>query len=137
MKAKAKKSAVTPPPGGEVDAFMASLEHPLKAEIAAARQIIVGAAPGIAEGIKWNAPSFRTTEFFATTHLRSRASLQFVFHLGAKKRAAQPELKIADSAGLLKWLAKDRALVTLGAGTEFAARRTALRDLVRAWITYV
>ena len=29
-------------------------------------------APGIREGVNWNAPSFRTTEYFATTNLREK-----------------------------------------------------------------
>ncbi len=36
---------------------MAGLEHPLKAEIEALRDIILRAHPGITELIKWNAPS--------------------------------------------------------------------------------
>lgn len=42
----------------EVDAYMAKLEHPLKAELQAVRETIKGVNPGITEQIKWNAPSF-------------------------------------------------------------------------------
>ena len=45
-----------------VEGFLASLDHPFKQEILAIRQVILGADPAIAEGIKWNAPSFRTSE---------------------------------------------------------------------------
>lgn len=85
MKSKVPKSpkpAVDP--GDQVDAFTARLKHPLKPEIEAVRQILVDAAPGITEEIKWNAPGFRTTESFATVNLRSLDRLQLIFHLGAK-----------------------------------------------------
>lgn len=118
-----------------VEAFLKELDHPLKREIAAVRKIILGLDRSIREGIKWNAPSFRTTDYFATINLRSRDSVQLVFHTGAKvKASAKTGLKIADPGGLLKWLAKDRALVTLGSGKELRARRTAFEALVRDWI---
>lgn len=135
------KSKRTPALAGdgtaEVDAFMERLVHPLKAEIEAVRKIIRAAAPGIAEEVKWNAPGFRTTESFATVNLRATDRLQLIFHLGAKVRKPPPELKIADPAGLMKWLGKDRALVTVGVGDEVHAHRAELTDLVRVWISYL
>ncbi len=116
---------------------MAALQHPLKTDIEAVRQIILAASPAITDGIKWNAPSFRTREFFATTHLRSTDQVQLIFHLGAKVRADVMTMKIDDPAGLIKWLAKDRCIVSLGAGSSIAAHRAALTAIVRAWITYV
>lgn len=133
MKSKKPASASA----SEVEAFLATLEHPLRAEIAAVRATILGASKEIGEGIKWNAPSFRTTEFFATVHLRSTKEVQLIFHLGAKKRAAIPEITITAPEGMLKWLAKDRCLVVLGKGAEVEARSAALKKLVQAWIAYV
>jgi hypothetical protein len=49
--------------GQTVDDFLATLDHPRKRQIVALRQIILGADPRISEGIKWNAPSFRTSEY--------------------------------------------------------------------------
>lgn len=137
-KAKVQKAdAVAPKAGGDVDAFMAKLKHPLKADLEAVRRIVLALGSGITEEIKWNAPGFRTTESFATANLRSMDRVQFVFHLGAKKRDDVKEMKIADPAGLIKWLAKDRCLVTLGAGTEIAANTPAFQAIVRAWLKYV
>jgi Domain of unknown function (DU1801) len=65
------KSAGTRRAGG-VGEFMRGLDHPLKRDIETVRQIILNVDPGISEAIKWNAPSFRTTDFFATVNLRSR-----------------------------------------------------------------
>ena len=68
----------------EVDEFMQALDHPRKAEIEALRTIIRGADKSITEGNKWNAPSYRTVEWFATMNLRSKTGMQVILHLGAK-----------------------------------------------------
>ena len=123
---------------GEVEAFLASLEHPFKQEIVAIRQIILGADPGITEGIKWNAPSFRTSEFFATFQLRAKDGVQLILHLGAKKRAESASgIAIADPAALLEWLAPDRASVKIRDLKDVDAKRAALADLIRRWIEHV
>ena len=44
---------------------------------------------------------------------------------------------IADPSGLMKWLAPDRCLVTVGAGKEIPANQAALHAIVRQWIKYV
>jgi hypothetical protein len=42
-----------------------------------------------------------------------------------------------DPAGLLKWLAKDRCLVTLGVGKDIQIKRAAFEAIVREWIRWV
>ncbi len=121
---------------GEADAFMASLDHPLKADIEAVRKIILGASPAVADGIKWNSLSFRKADWFATVHLRSREQVKLVFHTGAKVKDS-PELKIPDPNGLLHWLGRDRALATLGAGRTLKANVPAFRAIVKAWLVCV
>lgn len=116
---------------------MAGLEHPLKTEIETVRTIILGVSPEIGEAVKWNAPSFRTTEFFATVNLRSQERVQLIFHLGAKVRKDLTEVMIADPAGLVHWLAKDRCSIVLGTGEDIAARRAAFEKIVQQWIAYV
>src|SRR5262249_41248554 len=115
----ARKRVGKPEPGNAqtdpaVDAFLRDLDHPLKKEIEAVRRIILGVSAEIREGIKWNAPSFRTTDYFATVNLRAKdgeARVWLILHTGAKKKeAATTGLKITDPAGLLEWLAKDRCL---------------------------
>lgn len=119
-----------------VTALIAALDHPLKKEIAAARLAILGAAADVSEGVKWNAPSFAANgDFFATIHLRAKDTLQIVFHAGAKAKGKNLKGKLADPAGLLRWLADDRAIASLGAGAAFHANRPALAALARAWIS--
>ena len=115
---------------------MAVLEHPHKAAVGAIRQAILGADRSIREGIKWKAPSFRTTEYFATTHLRAKVGVGIVLHLGAKVRAT-PTVSIDDPGGLLEWLAKDRAMVTFTGVEDVRAKESALQRVVRQWFAHV
>lgn len=116
---------------------MGKLDHPFKAEVDAARRAILAADASIREDIKWNGPSFRTTEFFATIHLRTLDRVQIIFHLGAKVRKAGPKITVPDPAGLIKWLAPDRCTVTLVAGAAGRKQHDALAAIVRAWIAFV
>ncbi len=124
----------------EVEAFMKKLNHPMKKDVEAVRQLILGVSPRISEGIKWNAPSFRTTEYFATVNLRGRGGdsrVWLILHFGAKVNDNSKALKIADPKGLLKWLAKDRCLVTFADGKDIQAKRLALKAIIREWIAHV
>jgi hypothetical protein len=121
-----------------VDAFIAGLDHPFKKEISLLRAAVLAADPTIEEGVKWNAPSFRTTEYFATIHLRSKIGIGLVLHLGAKMKDVPPEgLVIDDPAASLKWLGKDRALVEFASAEELAAKIPALQALLQQWLRYV
>ena len=131
----AKRSASAPE---SVEAFLASLEHPFKQEILAIRQMILSADPGVAEGIKWNAPSFRTSEYFATFQLRAKDGVQVILHLGAKTRdTATSGIAIADPESLLEWLAKDRASAKFRDLKDIEAKRSAFANLIREWIKHV
>lgn len=136
--AKKKAAPKKAKPAESVDELMAGLEHPLKSDIEAVRRAILGAAPEVSEGVKWNAPSFRTEkDFFATIHLRAKDQVQVVLHLGAKARPDLEVFKVADPKGLLKWLGPDRAMACLGAGRALNANKKALEAIVRAWVKYV
>lgn len=117
--------------------FLETLDHPLKQEVVALRQIILDADPQISEAIKWNAPSFCTVEHFATMHLRAKDAISVILHLGAKKRDAPTSMTIADPEGLLTWLGPERASVTFHDLRELAARRPAFEQIIRQWLPYV
>lgn len=121
----------------EVDAFLAALDHPLKREIEAVRALILGLGPEVSEGIKWKAPTFRTSNDFATVNLRSTNSLQLILHLGTKVRPDLEAPHIDDPANLLKWLARDRCMATLGAGEAYRANAPAFEAVLRQWIGHV
>ncbi|MBK8790364.1 MAG: DUF1801 domain-containing protein [Holophagaceae bacterium] len=119
-----------------VEAFLAGLAPTCRSEVEALRRIILGADPAIGEGIKWKVPSFRTTEYFATLHLRMKVGLGLILHLGAKVRDT-PAVPVEDPEGLLTWLARDRALIAFADLEEIQARQVALVALIRQWIRAV
>lgn len=126
------------PQANTIDALLTALEHPHKPAICALRQIILAADERIGESIKWNAPSFATTEHFATFNLHAKGEAQLVFHRGAKPRETLDEqLAVADPAGLLAWRSNDRAVASFRSLDDVDAKRAALDELVRAWIEHV
>lgn len=101
-------------------------------------EAIRAAHPSIREGEKWNAPSFRTTEWFATVNLRAKKGTAVILHFGAKKNAiSETGVAIEDPEGLLQWLGKDRAQVSFADAAELAARREAFVAVIRQWITHL
>lgn len=123
-----------------VEAFLKKLNHPLKPEIEAVRQIILGLDPSIQEGIKWNSPSFRTTDYFATLNLRAKDCKErvwLILHGGAKAKGLTLKDKIADPTGLLEWLANDRCLVTFDNHKDVQSKSRALQSIIREWIRHL
>ncbi len=133
----ARKPAARGATPSKVDDFVAALEHPLKPQIEDLRRLMAVTDPAITEEIKWNSVTFRTTESFATVHLRSTDRLQLVFHLGAKPRKPVPDMKLDDPVGLVRWLAPDRCLVSLPARKLKAAEEKTLQGVVRQWLSYL
>ncbi|MCL6712903.1 DUF1801 domain-containing protein [Pseudomonas sp. R2.Fl] len=117
-----------------VDTYMAALDHPCKAEVEALRRIITGVDPRIAEGVKWNAPSWRLDEYFATTHLRAKQGIGVILHRGAKTRAPSSNPAIDDPEGLLEWLGPDRARVAFADMAELRHHQAAFEAVLRQWI---
>ena len=133
MTGKAKKA--TAGDDGDVDAFMAKLDDPRKAEIEAIRRAILAAVPEIREGIKWNMPSFRLADYFATTNLNPKGGVRLILHTGANAKASGVGREaVPDPNGLLQWLAKDRAMVAFDGAEDVAAKRKALKAIIKAWV---
>ena len=135
---KARPPAVT-----SVDEFMRGLDHTLAPALVLIRSTIRKASPRIAEGIKWNSPSFYLKEseaYFATVNVHERPKkgdcVGVIFHRGAKVRSA-PGPKIEDPDGILEWLGKDRAAAWFFDLKEVRAKKAALADVVRQWIAQV
>ena len=117
-----------------VDEFLAGLEHPLKKEIETLRKLILAVDRSIREGIKWNSPSFKTADWFATMNLRGDR-IWLILHTGAKvKDSAKDGVPIADPTGLLEWLAKDRAVVKFADAKAVKAKKGALQAILKEWI---
>jgi uncharacterized protein YdhG (YjbR/CyaY superfamily) len=130
-KSKEKESRTDP----AVTAYLDALKHPLKPELEALRQLILSVSPSVHEGIKWNSPSFRTTEWFATVNVHGKNRLRLILHTGAKvKTATKDGFAIPDPKGLLQWLAPDRAMVAFGRADDFDSKAKALKAVLKAWV---
>jgi len=69
-----------------VNALLNANKHPLRKEIDALRMIIPAADKSIEEGVKWNAASFRTTEWFATLNgPKQSKEPMIILHDGARR----------------------------------------------------
>ncbi len=118
----------------EVDTFLAELEHPQKRAIERMRQLILRLSPLVTEKIKWKVPSFGLEDLDQITfHLRAKAGVQLVLHRGVAVKSSSG-FAFADPAGLLKWPAKDRALLTVRDLAELTAKTPAVRELLRRWL---
>jgi len=108
-----------------VAAYMRQLEHPLKAEIAALQQIIKAANPAIAERIKWNAPSYYTTEDFLTFNHRMLDKVHLIFH----------HVKIAEiKSPILEGDYKDRRMVYFENMDAVLAKQAELESVIHQLI---
>lgn len=116
------------PRNPRVDEYLATLEHPYKAEVAALREIILGVSDDITEQIKWNAPTFSYKGYLATFNLHSKLGRQvahLVFHNG---------IILDDPNGILEGDYPDRRMAYFKDMAEVEANADALRGLVRDWI---
>jgi hypothetical protein len=121
-----------------VETFLTELDSPFKSEMLAVRQIILTTNPNITEEIKWNVPSFCTSQHFATFHLRAKDSLGIVLHLGAKVRdTAVTGIKISDPESLLEWLGADRAMVKFYNLNDIESKKLAFVNIIQQWIQHV
>jgi len=136
--AASKRAAPTESGSSDVEDFMAKLDHPLKAELQTVRTMILGADPSIVEGIKWNSPSFRTKEYFATTNIRGKDVIQVIMHFGAKvNEISATGVVIDDPEKLLTWLGKDRATIKFADMKSIQSKHDAFSAILRQWITHV
>ena len=108
-----------------VNEYMNALEHPLKAEWAAVREIILGANANISERIKWNAPSFFYKEDLATFHTRNPAAVHIVFH--------HPAI-VSIQSGLLEGDYKDRRMLYLRTMDDVQAHKQELASIINELI---
>lgn len=122
----------------DVEEFLRTFEHPQKDVLLRVREIILGVDPSIQEGIKWKVPSFRTTEYFATFHVRSKKGMGLILHFGAKKREDLPQRStISDPTNMLEWLSDDRAMITFASMEDVTSNEREFATIIRQWSSHV
>ena len=109
----------------QVDAYMAALDHPLKAEAQALRDLIKGVNKNITEQVKWNAPSFSYKGYLVTFNLRPTHHVHLVFHNG---------IILNDTTGLLEGDYPDRRMAYFTDLADIAAKKPKLVKLIKTWI---
>ena len=112
--------------------------HPLRKEMDALRAIILSVDGSIEEGVKWNTASYRTSDWFATVNgPRQVTAPMVILHAGAKAKGIVLKDRIPDPSGLLTWLGQDRAQVVFTDAADIAAKRPALRAVVKHWLKVI
>ncbi|MBC9937183.1 MULTISPECIES: DUF1801 domain-containing protein [unclassified Leucobacter] len=120
---------------GEVDAFLATLDHPLNAVVQQIRGAILDAEPELTEQIKWNAPSFcRDGVDRVTFNLRPTDRIQLIFHRGAKVGTDATPFRFVDPTGLLSMITEERGQVVFPSAQEARDQEDSLLALVHAWV---
>ena len=123
-----------PKPAASVDDFLATLDHPHKDAILALRAICRGAAEGLTEQVKWNAPSYGFAgEDRVTMRLQPPGKLSLILHRGAKPKDATG-FAFDDPDGLIAWAAPDRGVVAVADLADVTARRAAIAAVVARWL---
>lgn len=113
---------------------MEALEHPMKAEIERLRTIVLDSDTRISEQIKWNAPSFGYDgDDRVTMKLHPPDGVRLIFHRGIKPKE-DSNFTFEDDSGLLRWAAKDRAVMTFHGMPDVEANAAPLKRLVARWM---
>jgi hypothetical protein len=110
----------------KVNEFIAKLEHPLKAEMEAVRNIITKTNPEMEEDIKWGGPSFYYKEDMATFNPRIKNYVAVIFHKGSL---------IANRASFFEDAPKGKVYAKFYSMADVEANKTALEQLVKGWVT--
>ncbi|MBL7713420.1 MAG: DUF1801 domain-containing protein [Chitinophagaceae bacterium] len=109
----------------KTEAYMLALEHPLKEEINAVRELIKKASTKIAERIKWNAPSYYYKEDLLTFNHRNRSRVHLVFHHIAI---------VKDTSPLLEGEYKDRRMLYFDSMADIRAREKEFNRIIKRLI---
>jgi hypothetical protein len=137
MKTKNIKSTKPSEPE-KVDAYIATLKHPLTDVVKALRRIILSTHKEIGEEIKWNAPTFFYAGEMAPSDPKEYKRYIVVFNLYQKDciRLVFPSgAKVKDASGLLEGdYADRRRLVMFHNMKEVKAKEKTLQQVIKKWL---
>ena len=101
--------------------------------VAPLRALVLAAAPGVTEQIKWNAPSFSLGgEDRITMGIEAKGGVRAILHRGVKVKDAAG-FAFDDPAGLARWPAVDRGVLIFKTEAEITDRAVELADLFTRW----
>ena len=120
---------------GDVESFLAGVEHRRKPEIHLLRQAILEAVPELSEHVKWNAPSYCIDgDDRVTFRLQPGDRIELIFHRGARPRSDSDSFAFDDPTGLLRMIRADRGAVSFPDSAASRAAIPGVQRLVQAWI---
>ena len=122
----------------KVDAYVASLKHPLTQVVKNLRRIILSVDSEIGEEIKWNAPTFFYAGPMKPTNPKEYRRYIVVFNLFRKDsiRLVFPSgAKVKDSSGLLEGeYADGRRLAMFYNVKDVRSKERVLRAVIGKWL---
>jgi hypothetical protein len=119
----------------EVTIFLDSLNHPLRKEIEALRNLILSSNDLLRENIKWNGPNYSwCDQDRITMRIQPPKQIQIIFHRGAKKLQQPQNRLINDETNFLNWKENDRAVVSFKSFDEIENSKTILQKVVNDWL---
>lgn len=117
-----------------IDNFLENLEHDRKADIAALRQLILAAVPGLSETLNGKAPAFaRGDAERITMRLQPGNRVQLILHRGTKA-GADDLFRFEDPDKLISWAAPDRGVITISDSADLTNKADAIGEVLKRWV---
>jgi len=120
--------------GQTVEAWLAGQPPGIRGAVERLRAMVLDAAGGVTEHIKWNGPSFCIDgDDRITIGLAPKGGVRAILHRGVKVKDATGFV-FADDSGLIRWAAPDRGVITFADEAAVAAHVPAFADICRRWL---
>ncbi len=117
-----------------VDALVAALPEPSRATMTALRRLVAESHPELSEHVKWNGPSFLIDgDDRITLGVARDGAVRAVLHRGVKAKPTEG-FAFDDEAGLVKWAAADRGVVTFADTAEVETKADAFQAVCHSWL---
>lgn len=108
-----------------VDEWFEHYVNPQKNLVDAVRRAVLDADPRVTETIKWSAPTFVYRGNIASFYPKTKTHASLMFHAGAS---------LPDPDGLLEGEGDVSRVAKFLDQADLDRKRTALQELIRAWI---
>ena len=120
--------------GPAVEAWLATRTPEIRGAVERLRAIVLNAADGVTEHIKWNGPSFCIDgDDRITIGLAPGGGVRAVLQRGVKVKDATGFV-FPDDSGLIQWAAPDRGVVAFADEAAVAAKADSFADICRRWL---
>ena len=123
-----------------VQEFIEDLDKEKRAQVEQLRQIIFASEPGLAEHIKWNAPSYmHNDEDRITFNLMNKEGVvKLVLHMGALRKENKKGAPIfSDDTGLIAWSSDIRGVISFQDIDSINSNQEQLKGLLVRWLAIV